>query len=1134
MTGTLALRPPTTEQRAGADPSGSSWVTASAGTGKTRVLTDRVLRLLVGGARPEGILCLTFTRAAAAEMMARLTGVLGRWASAVPEDVREELRLLIGAGHVPTGDEVATARRLFATVLDTLGGFRIQTIHSFCESLLARFPLESRIPSHFQVMDERTAAEMLDAARNTVLARSRDDPELDEAVSGVTRRINETQFADLMKAFNDNRPRFRVLLARGAGAAVASLRARLAVGEGETAKTLLAEACAAGAGDEDGLRRVAGAMAGGSKSDADRGEVLSAWLDRNARSRPAMWDKYLAFFFTNEGEPRKSLMTAKTRDGVPGGQEVLEREAGRLEVVDLRLKSVGVAESTEALLRFGGALLTEYDRAKSLHARLDYEDLILRAGDLLRTEGIGPWVMYKLDGGIDHILLDEAQDTSPEQWDVIDLLTREFFAGMGAHDAPRTVFAVGDAKQSIYGFRRADPAMFAHWRERFGRAVQDADLDWGPVELIESFRSATPVLEAVDAVFAAPTARKGLLFGKDNEVRHHARRGGQAGFVELWEPESPARQKEPSAWDVPGENEARRSPSARLAERIAGEVASWIGREELPSRGRPVTAGDVMILVQRRVVFVDEMIRELKQHGVLVAGTDRMIITEQLPVQDLMAVARFVLLPGDDLNLATVLKGPFLGLSEDKLFDLAHKRDGTLWKALQGRAAKAPEFAAAVAALKDLLARADTVPPHTFFAELLAAGGRRRILARLGHEASDPVDEFLARALEFERDHSPSLQGFLRWIEAGRAEVQRDLEVGRDEVRVLTVHGAKGLQAPIVILPDTVRMPNQDDLLLWDEQSHPAMLLWPHSVRNDDSTTRQSRMFARERRDNEYRRLLYVAMTRAEDRLIVCGWDTKKERKKDCWYNLVKSGLDRMRGAPEERAPGVRRWAVPQTEAPDLPRDVTMAPGAPPLPSWAHARAPADPSPPQPLSPSRPSGDEPPAFSPLAGDESSGLRRGILIHRLLQLLPELSPERRESAALRFLAAYQDEFGAAAHAEMAQATLKVLAEPEFAPLFGPGSRGEVPVSGTVGGTVLTGQIDRLWVADHGILIVDYKTHRPAPRSPSSVPPAYLRQMAAYRALLRAVYADRPVRCALLWTDGPRWMPLSEAALDGAQP
>jgi ATP-dependent helicase/nuclease subunit A len=1128
------MRPPTRQQAAGADPSGSSWVTASAGTGKTRVLTDRVLRLLVGGARPEGILCLTFTRAAAAEMMVRVTDVLGHWASVEPKEVREELRLLMGTGHIPTGDEVATTRRLFASVLDAPGGLHIQTIHSFCESLLARFPLESRIPSHFQVMDERTAAEMLDAARNAVLTRSRADPTLDDAVSGVTRRINETQFADLMKAFNDNRSRLRTLLEQGADAAVASLRGRLGIGEGETTEEVLAEACAPEAGDEAGLRRVAAAMAGGSKADMSRAEVLSAWLDRDAESRLEMWGRILEFFFTKKGGVRNPLMTDGAGDAVAGGPKILEREAERLKDVNLRLNSVGVAESTEALLRFGDALLTEYDRAKSLHARLDYEDLILRARDLLRTEGIGPWVRYKLDGGIDHVLLDEAQDTSPEQWDVIDLLTREFFAGEGAHESPRTLFAVGDAKQSIYGFRRADPAMFAHWRERFGQAVQDADLPWRPVELIESFRSAIPVLEAVDAVFADPVAQKGLLFGNDSEVRHHARRNGQAGFVELWEPDSAAPDQEPSAWDVPAENGPRRSPSARLAERIAREVANWIGSEDLPSRGRPMTAGDVMILVQRRVVFVDEMIRALKQHNVPVAGTDRMIIADQLPVQDLMAVARFVLLPGDDLNLATVLKGPFLGVSEDALFDLAYEREGTLWRALQDRAAETPEFSAAVTALKDLLARADTVPPHTFFAELLAAGGRRCILTRLGHEASDPLDEFLARALEFERDHSPSLQGFLRWIEAGRAEVRRDLEVGRDEVRVLTVHGAKGLQAPVVILPDTVRAPNHDDLLLWDEQAKPAMLLWSHRVRNDDLTTHQARILARARRDNEYRRLLYVAMTRAEDRLIVCGWDTQKKRRSDCWYNLVASGLDRMRLVPEERTPGVRRWATPQTEEPDLPRDSGTAPATPPLPSWAHARAPADPSLPQFMSPSRPSGDELPAFSPLTGGESSGLRRGILIHRLLQLLPELSPQHRAVAAGRFLAAYQDEFSAAARSEMVQATLAALEEPEFAPLFGPGSRAEVPLSGAVGGAILTGQIDRLWVADDGILIVDYKTHRPAPRSASSVPLAYLRQMVAYRGALRAIYADRPVRCALLWTDGPRWMPLTEATLDGAQP
>ncbi len=1116
--------PPTANQLAAAHPRVSSWVTASAGAGKTQVLTDRALRLLLAGTRPAAILCLTYTKAAAAEMQLRVVERLARWATVPPAVVREEVHLLEGGAGFPDAERIAFARSLFARVLDAPGGLRIQTIHSFCESLLGRFPVESKIAAHFQVADERTAAEMMDAARDEILAHP--TAAISAAMGVLAERLNENQFRELMLALRRDRPRFEAVFEGGLAPVLARLRATLGVDEGETEESVFVAASAKGACDERNLLRVAGAMLGGSKKDTERGGVIDAWIRADAAGRASQFPTYRAVFFKKDGGTLKDLIYKDSLRFAPDGDDVLRREEARLKVITEHLCALEVAENTAALLTFGETLLDRYEAAKERHALLDYDDLILKAGDLLANRAAAPWVLYKLDGGLDHILLDEAQDTSPEQWDVIAAIASEFFVGQGASVHPRTVFAVGDPKQSIYGFRRADPAAFAHWRDDFGRRVIDAELDWRPAELVQSFRSVQPVLSAVDKVFESDLARDGLLIG-ESTVRHLPTRTGDAGYVELWPTEKvpDTGSDAPSAWEPPRTQQRRRSASAILAERIAVTVAGWVGKELLPSKNRMIAAGDVMVLVQRRSAFVEELIRELKIRRVPVAGTDRMIITTQLPVMDLIALANFALLPDDDLNLAAALKGPFLGLAEQDLYDLAQPRTGSLWRELGRRAAERPVFQHAFDRLAALRARADYVPPHAFFAELLAQGGRRELLARLGPEANDPVDEFLARALDFERTHAPSLQGFLHWIEKGQAEVVRDLEAGRDEVRVMTVHGAKGLQAPIVFLPDTVRTPlARDEPILWDG----TLPLWPHRKKNDDPVSARAREAGRAARAQEYHRLLYVAMTRAEDRLIVCGWETNKKREDGSWYNLIVQGLDRMTSPAAEPAEGVKRWASPQSE-PAQAGDAADTGVVAPAPGWLKRNAPAEPAKDSPLTPSRPSGEESPAFSPLTATRGTGLRRGVLIHRLLQLLPGVAGAHQARAADRFLATNAGDFAADERAEMAGAALAVLHDPAFAAIFGARGQAEVPVVGKVGRIVLSGQIDRLVVSDTEVLIVDYKTHRPAPKAEDQVPELYVRQMAAYRGAIQAIYPGRPVHCALLWTDGPRLMRLSEQSL-----
>lgn len=1146
---------PNLQQRQAADPDASVWVSASAGTGKTKVLTDRVLSLLVNGTLPQRILCLTFTRAAAAEMAGRIADKLGEWTMAEEEKLTTDLSNLLG--DAPSPDQMRLARQLFARVLDTPGGMNIQTIHAFCQSLLGRFPLEAEVPPHFALMDERDAEEMLISAREYLLnqARSAADEGLADALAKVTAHIHEAQFPDLLAELTRARGRLRRLihLHGDSESVINKIYDCLAVGREETAAGVIEDASTSDAYDELGLKLAVQVLAEGAKTDQERGRLIDAWISDGSASLED-FEAYADAYLTSSrksGPPemRKKLITNKPAEQNPGVQEILEEEAGRLVRTILHYRSVMVGESSAALLRLGDTLLDVYQDQKEARGLLDYDDLILKAGELLHRPGIAPWVLFKLDGGIDHVLIDEAQDTSPDQWRVVEALADEFFAGLGTHDTPRTIFAVGDVKQSIYSFQGADPASFGAMRDLFQSRTPKEFGEFRQIDLTVSFRSTKAVLAAVDGVFSKSGAADGVTL--DGQVIHHeAWRGDDGGLVELWPPVAPRGAEEPNAWKPPVERIRGDSPQSRLARLIAERIKMMVDDQEiLASKGRAIVPGDIMVLVRRRSGFVEDLVRALKERDIGVAGIDRMVLTEQMAVMDLIALGKFLLLPEDDLTLATVLKGPLVGLSEEQLFDLAFERPGTLWDSLKARAANFDAYKMAVEYLSQLLAVADYHPPFELYSQILGPlRGREKLVGRLGPDAHDPIAEFLNLALAYEKSHTPSLEGFLYWVEAGAVEIKRDLEqADPGAVRVMTVHGAKGLQAPIVFLPDTMQVPVRSPALYWpvDNQGVDECLIWPPKRGLHEQVAEGEREKAAQLRDQEYRRLLYVAMTRAEDRLYVCGWRTKKSAPESCWYNGVEEGLRQLGAeivetenaflakAGETESDKILRLTCPQKKdvaatVPDLVEDEGAIPG------WALQNPKADPLPPTPLTPSRPDGDEPAALSPLGGDDGQRFKRGRIIHALLQTLPDLPDNDRSSAAASFVAHPAHGLSDKDQMNLVEETLSVLNHPEFKPLFGPGSRAEVPLVGEVAGQVMSAQLDRLLVGDSEILVVDYKTNRPPPKNVAQVPGIYLRQMAAYRAALSAIYPEHAVKCALLWTDGARLMPLDAELLDAHAP
>ena len=1150
MTQTATERATSSQQRA-SDPLASAWVSANAGSGKTHVLANRVIRLLLEGTDPGRILCLTFTRAAAAEMANRIFETLGKWVLLDDDALIDSIHKI--SGHVEfEAARLAQARRLFARALETPGGLKVQTIHAFCESLLQRFPLEAGIPPGFQVLDERGSRELLSEARAAALSDGQSGPDIAAALKIVIAHLQAPDFDTVLDEVLSKRT--EIAAAGSPDDITARLRDLHGLGQGETVETIV-DAVAGSGFDLDGYRAAMAEMREGSTQDrAAAGRIAHALDAADPEQRFAALQ---GVFLTQKLEARKTMITKSLAQKHGGLADWLDREKTGYEAAFERYRAAVVCRGSQAVLTVAGAVIARYEGYKRHRALLDYDDLINKTVALFESAQAA-WVLYKLDGGLDHILVDEAQDTSPDQWLVVAHIAEEFFAGEGARAVARTVFAVGDEKQSIFSFQGADPAKFEDMRRYFERHVGEAQAAFETVPLNVSFRSTPLILSAVDRVFEADQARKGVTRAGDVPV-HEAKRAGQPGLVEIWPTVKPDETDEADPWDAPLDWEGPGSPRVRLAERIAAQIGDWlVHKDPLASKGRPIEPGDILILVRRRDTFVDAVVRALKQRKIPVAGADRLVLTDHIAVQDLLALARFVLLAEDDLTLATVLKSPLLArpdggaFDDDDLFALAHARNGSLWTVLAERAGGDAALAHAHVQLKAWRAQADWQKPYEFFSQVLGPdGARKRFVERLGTEANDPIDEFLGLALQYERQHVPSLQGFVHWMTAAETAIKRDMEHGLNEVRVMTVHGAKGLEANIVFLPDTCTVPDRrhdPKIMLLGRSGESPLPVWPIARAYETAVVAEAREAYQTDRLEEYNRLLYVALTRACDRLYVCGYETKRGRQRGCWYDLVHDALTPEAIEVPSREGGVQCWRLEdagagETEEDRHSHDERFIPEEPP--PWAHADPPAEPDIERPLAPSRlehivegdPAGaEEQVALSPLADTNQDRFKRGRIIHALLQMLPGVDAAERSARARKYVAQAAFALSGEAQDEILGAVFGVLDHAEFSPLFGPQSRAEVPIIARlpVAGSdiVISGQVDRLVVAKTEVLIVDYKTNRPAPATVETVASGYVRQIAAYRMALAALYPDRTVRGLLLWTDGPMLMELPEAVLERA--
>ncbi|WP_439468279.1 double-strand break repair helicase AddA [Blastomonas fulva] len=1150
MSGAAAsLHPLHGDQGLAVSPCDQVWLSASAGTGKTQVLTARVFRLLLEpGVNPDAILCLTFTKAGASEMANRINAQLAAWVRMSDTALGADLRC-IGAAVDP--DTLIRARRLFARVLDApQGGLRIQTIHSFCQSLLASFPEEAGLAPGFRPIEDRDRVQL---ARDTLGAM------LVEAARNGDARLSDNLEALSLKLGAEATEKFLMRCAAKPdsmdmlkGDIRPYVNAALGMKRDEDGGDL-SRLCSDGLFDIGNLEALQEShVRWGTATGQKFADAIQSWLDMGDDERLEHLDLIWSVVAIANGNMRSFTTSPKKVDpDYPYKAESLYSD-----LLSLRehVALIGFSRDYARALEVGRSFAWSFAEAKRQAGLLDFDDLIRAAAELLSGSTMAQWIAFKLDQRFDHVLVDEAQDTNPSQWAIVGGLIADYFAGQGSKaDRFRTLFTVGDFKQAIFGFQGTSPQYYAAARHRIGAFAQDAGQPFLALSLDRSFRSTQPVLDMVDAVLGelGPAA----LGITDDKLPLHEGRAGP-GVVELWRPVGDSVETEDGESETGAEGEAAEEwlsgADLRFAHQLADRIAGWLNpaspqRLWLARRSDGSSgwagAGDIMVLLRRRGELASLIVARLYAAGVPVAGIDRLRLGQPLAVQDLVAAIRFALQPLDDLTCAALLVSPLCGWTQDELLHYGHRPDKrALWPHLRDQARDDAGLQARLETLYALLGMAEYGTAYDFLEQVLTGPiqGRARLVARLGGEALDPIAEMLSLAQKFASSHDGGLQAFLHWFDAGDEEIKRELAGQSDMVRVMTVHGSKGLQAPIVILADACVDPARKVDSSFD---------WPVEITGADATIdlpvyslpkaervgplAEAHDAAREADMQEHWRLLYVAMTRAAEQLYVGGTLGRraKEPPEQSWYAAIERSFMGL-GCDwcDEGDGAFRRFgsgALPSDQA--QARAEVRSAESPALPDWALTPAAPEQRPPTPLAPSSLGKDDTASPPILGADLAKAAQRGLIMHSLFERLPAVAPEERREAARRWLASQHGMADSAEADAIIDSVSAVIDHPDWADIFGPGALAEAPIAAVVGLNVVTGTVDRLLIEPDRVLVVDFKTSRRPPRSLEQLPIAHVRQMAAYVAALRLIFPGRVVEAGLLYTATPQLFVLPDALL-----
>ena len=1092
------------------NPYDSTWLSANAGSGKTRVLTDRVARLLLEGVSPENILCLTYTKAAASEMQNRLFERLGKWAMLDDESLRISLTQL-GIEQGLNKQTFKQARTLFARAIEVPGSLKIQTIHSFCSSLLRRFPLEAEVSPNFTEIDEWTTQ----ALCTEILEKISTDEIGSVSLANFSKFVSDVNLIELLTDILKNRTVLSEFKSHSEIYSEFGLNSNVSFAE-----------CLDNHFDSKDLKliKILGAAMknGGARDNASAKKLLSI------ESINLEFIKTLEDILLYKGSTTKRLeYSAKTNSFASkavlskflnSSIEQLNKLAERIEVFRQTRISYETSEKICALYDFSRIFLSHYTNEKLLRGWLDFDDLILKTQNLLTDPTIAAWVLYRLDGGIDHILIDEAQDTSPTQWRIIEKLSQEFYTGEGSRDKiNRTLFVVGDKKQSIYSFQGADTFELNRIQKNFKKRFGEAAKPLKELSLQYSFRSSPTILKFVDSILEKPEKKQESgLESSENHISFYSKLPGR---VDLWPSVEKAEQPKDTEWQSPVDMPGKEDERVRLACLIASQINTLISSQSLiPERAgndyvmRKIRAGDFLILVQRRSVLFHEIIKACKKRGLPISGADRLKLMEEIAVKDLIALLSFLSSPQDDLSLATVLKSPLFNWSEKELFDLAHDRqDRFLWEELKKRS---DIFTNEYSILNNLLSSIDYLRPYELLEKILNQyNGRANLISRLGAEAEDAIDALLSLSIDYERQETPSLTGFLSWVSTSGFEVKRQLSNQKNQIRVMTIHGAKGLESPIVILPETQKrkVEVRDKILTSDK-----IAVW--NSKRGQATRNEEEIKSKKIRalEEERNRLLYVAITRAETWFMAMSAGELDDK---CWYEKIKNSLQSSQAKKQNFPTGEGLRLEEGNWSSEIEEKKCQSPKSKNgLPDWIKKTSFENEMQPRYLIPSDLGGAKTLSKGNGLSEEEAALH-GSRVHKLLELLPKYSPKDWPKHSLKMLKANRLFDGPPNVENAIQEALSVLTDPRLSYIFAKDVLSEVPFSAqlpNLKNQKIYGIIDRLIVGSNNVQIIDFKTNSTVPKTADKIPLGILRQLGAYKLAVEKIFPSKEVSCYILWT------------------
>ncbi|WP_264683318.1 MULTISPECIES: UvrD-helicase domain-containing protein [unclassified Wolbachia] len=1073
------------------NPNFSVWVSASAGTGKTKILIDRVLRLLLENKR--NILCLTFTNAAANEMEDRIYSTLSKWAICPEGILVTDLEQLAQCVTRENKDYLTRARRLFSE-LENLG-LNIQTIHAFCYKLISSFPTEAGIAPNCTLSECKEL-------HSIVFEKTLHNETVQDDINIVAAEIDENKLRDLLYTLCIKRSALENNLGY--------IKDKLSVPD--KIDNLQNETI-------EQIKRLAKILSKGSKRDQSYSAILYDWCNSTKSSVPNViipvldtgiqkkrnmdpsvkhWDdnkieNLAKVFLKSESYEKKSISSIITKGALEKFEDVEQMIESIQNALFTHVKDINsyqIFARTSSLLSIFKVYVDLYNSEKSKNALLDYDDIINLATNLLSNPGYKDWILFNLDQKIDHILVDEAQDNSISQWKIITNLCNEFFTG---GDEKRTLFVVGDVKQSIYRFQGANPHLFNYMQQYFH--TKTGGRDWVSCQLEKSFRSTPEVLMLVDRIFN--NFREEISFN-DNKIKHIPYRENDQGYIEIWPLLPKYKEEEQQALQLTQRKDYVVTDRL-LAQAIAQRIHNWLNEGRiLVAKDRHIEPRDIMILVRQRNVLVDYIISELKKVNVPVIGRDYFRIMDYIAVQDLIALAEFLLLQANDLALANVLKSPLFNFTEDDLFNIAYDRkEQSLWEKLQ-------DYQEIIShELNYLINLSQTESPLTLFTHILRTG-KKKFAARLGLECFEILDEFMNLVLQFEH---PSLQAFVQWIKENNPEIKNDMQSELNAVRIMTIHKSKGLQAPIVFLVDTNTVPRNSENILFDATEAP---FW--CGKNSNAYCNQVKREKKLEDYNEYLRLLYVALTRAEDELYILG---KEPVQKGSWYDLVI-----QYGALYERKKLYLQ--------PIFKEKVEVLCMNANYPSIYKKRDYFDVpviSPPSNLSMSLQHvtlehGEKKPVSSTGMTDENAGMTkrsigttdsyaRGLIIHSILQYMPKIEKDRRKNWVRKYL----DSINTSEDKDEIYSKILTFNE-KYDYLFDLEGKSEIPLSGTIDGKPVLVRLDRLCITEDKAIIIDYKSHHNVSISSSN---EIKKQMLIYKTLVQEVYPDKQVECVVIWME-----------------